>query len=114
MPTFYSRDALTPPCAAFSSGAHRIAIHRADYEANAPTEDRHTIVVEQGDAPLVFVGVYDGHGGGKCSTHVEKHMHGLFSAALSEDGVDAAAAAKGALVACDEAYIESGKNERDR
>ena len=51
----------------------------ATYPANAPSEDRYTVVLGK---DFCFAGVWDGHGGTLCSEYVSKHVFGNFTHAV--------------------------------
>ena len=51
----------------------------ATYPANAPSEDRYTVVLGK---DFCFAGVWDGHGGTLCSEYVSKHVFGNFTHAI--------------------------------
>eukprot|EP00977_Amphora_coffeiformis_P018732 scaffold6679_cov144-Amphora_coffeaeformis.AAC.8 len=51
----------------------------ATYPANAPSEDRYTVVLGK---DFCFAGVWDGHGGTLCSEYVAKHVFGNFTHAV--------------------------------
>jgi serine/threonine protein phosphatase PrpC/CRP-like cAMP-binding protein len=52
-------------------GETRARLYKSVYPANAPCEDRHTVVVGDG---FIFAGVWDGHGGHYCSEYAEDHI----------------------------------------
>ena len=55
----------------------KVRIYKSTYEANAPSEDRSTVVI---GADFIFAGVWDGHGGTTCSEHVERAAFPAFAA----------------------------------
>ena len=55
-----------------------VKVHKSTYAANAPSEDRSTVIFGDG---FIFAGVWDGHGGTPCSEYCEDAAFPLFAAA---------------------------------
>ena len=68
------------PAAVVEYPGGKLRVHKATYAANAPSEDRATVVV---GADFVFGGVWDGHGGIECSQYVERHAFEQFVRSIS-------------------------------
>lgn len=68
-----------PPAAAAAGMRHAggsVRVHKSTYQANAPSEDRSTVVLGK---DFVFCGVWDGHGGTSCSEYIESHAFNHFA-----------------------------------
>ena len=74
----------------------------ATYPANAPSEDRFTVVL---GTDFCFAGVWDGHGGHLAAQYVAQHIFGNFQhAVLQGEGIDQAL--KTAFAKTDEGYLQ--------
>ena len=58
-----------------ASAATSLVLHKSTYPANAPSEDRSTLVVGDG---YIFSGVWDGHGGVSTSNYAETKIYEYF------------------------------------
>ena len=92
----------TPTAAILDS----VILCRATYAANAPSEDRSTVVV--GD-DFIFAGVWDGHGGDAAAEFTAHRIFPNFAAAYTQKGLPAAAALQAAMVQTDKDYLEHAR-----
>ena len=58
-----------------ASASTSLVLHKSTYPANAPSEDRSTLVVGDG---YIFSGVWDGHGGVSTSDYAETKIYEYF------------------------------------
>eukprot|EP00977_Amphora_coffeiformis_P017066 scaffold5479_cov199-Amphora_coffeaeformis.AAC.5 len=79
---------------------------RATYAANAPSEDRSTVVV--GDT-FLFAGVWDGHGGTPAAEYTAHHIWPNFCAAYMQKGLPVGPALQAAMVQTDKDYLEHAR-----
>jgi hypothetical protein len=66
-----SHEPVPPGIRSFSCQGNRVRLHKHVHEANAPCEDRHTVVSGDG---FVFAGVWDGHTGHYASEFAEEQV----------------------------------------
>ena len=62
----------------------RVRVFKSGYAANAPCEDRHTVVEGEG---FIFAGVWDGHTGHYCSEFSEEQIFVNFKSAFDKEEV---------------------------
>ena len=74
--TSHTSDVIPVDEAVLQHRGGKVRIHKATYGANAPSEDRSTVVAGE---DFIFCGVWDGHGGTAASEHVENEAFGAFA-----------------------------------
>ena len=95
-------DDPTPPELIQAMGDDNMTLGRATYAANAPSEDRSTVVVGE---DFIFAGVWDGHGGTSASDFVQQHLFPNFQDAY-EKGSTVAQAFMQAYTQTDRDYFQ--------
>lgn len=83
----------------------------ATYPANAPSEDRYTVVL---GTDFCFAGVWDGHGGTLCSEYVSRHVFRNFQHAVLTGSGSVARAFVEAYRKTDEGYLEHARSQTGR
>jgi serine/threonine protein phosphatase PrpC len=78
-------QSLQPADSIVKHGSGTVRVHKATYAANAPSEDRSSLVA---GTDFIFAGVWDGHGGTQCSEHVEQHAFAQFERSKSQGKPD--------------------------
>ncbi|OHT05700.1 Protein phosphatase 2C 1 [Tritrichomonas foetus] len=73
-------------------------------------EDRCTIVGEFAGENTQFYGIFDGHGGGECSTYVANHLHPLIAKKISE-GIEVFDAMQESIDEINKHAVEKWKNQ---
>jgi hypothetical protein len=86
-----------------------IRLHKSTYAANAPSEDRSTVVLGDG---FVFAGVWDGHGGTPCSDYIESAAFPAFAAGKAA-GKSSADAWTDCYTALDSGYLAEANSQSD-
>lgn len=103
-------------------GGRQMRVHKATYDANMPSEDRCTIVVDV-EAGTLLAGVWDGHAGADCAEYVDRNVHAHYTEQLqqalesSSDDRDAGGRFGAAMVkafqAVDRAYTAHAEASND-
>eukprot|EP01048_Picozoa_sp_COSAG05_P008518 COSAG05_NODE_651_length_8095_cov_17.048572_2_plen_959_part_00 len=79
-----SNDTVPEGLQHFTHEETRVRVFKSSYEANAPCEDRHTVVAGDG---FIFAGVWDGHTGHYASEFAEEQIFVNFKRALDKEVV---------------------------
>ena len=94
-----------------ASAATTLVLHKSTYPANAPSEDRSTLVVGDG---FIFSGVWDGHGGVATSNYAEKAIYDFFKKHFDNtQGASVEESFKYAYKQTDDTYLATAKKNND-
>jgi serine/threonine protein phosphatase PrpC len=86
-------------------------IHKSTYPANAPSEDRSTLVIGDG---FLFGGVWDGHGGVATSNYAETAIYEFFKENFDKtQGASVEESFKYAYKQTDDTYLATAKKNND-
>jgi glutathione S-transferase len=93
-----------------ASAATQLTLHKSTYPANAPSEDRSTLVVGDG---FIFTGVWDGHGGVQASNYSETEIYNCFKQHFDLNGGGVEEAFQHAYTTVDADYLADAKARND-
>ena len=94
-----------------ASASTSVVLHKSTYPANAPSEDRSTLVVGDG---FIFAGVWDGHGGVATSNYAETAIYEFFKENFDNTkGASVEDSFKYAYQKTDDTYLATAKKNND-